>query len=840
MALGARITVVVVAFTAVLTVGQLGVAQPSRAAEVADLVTIRDLARDAYVWGLAPEFVYRFSHYQELVSAPVNTLKYGSNEAAWNNNATNAGDSSVLYINAFIDFNPTLGGPDRMVLTVPPTDGQYYVVNYLDAFVNGIGSIGNRTTPTRKTTSYVLVGPDDDWAKRSYVTLDGRDYPVLATDANLSWLLIRIRANSLTDAADPESVANVKTNVVQKFALNSLAAFEANDYSPVYPASYANVSPTPQQVQEAQAWKSTPTNALAFFGQVGEGLAYSPLPVKKTAMNGTAMSDLPSWYIPQSGATDTYFMPAYDQQPTLERFAPIGLTASGFKVPKGWGSAELAALEAGFQAGVAVVQAAVSAGTATPATNYWSYLNDVIGTYPNTKSGYIVRAVVVLAGGSANIPLDAVYPTLNSNDGGAQLDGNNTYSITFTPPQSNYASYPVTGTLPPMVERCGKVAGFWSLVVYQPDATSSSSPFIPQTSVLNTAYSDATSTEVVSVSGNTMTVKAPDWGPIDLSTPLVFGSNAADYGLLPGVVYYVASQPTQLDATKYAFQLSNRWIQELSPGRVPIQQSGSVGGQPGSVVTLTAGTSGLTFGPVQPVSQLGSDQLNAGDLAHNPDGSVTLWLGPSLPSGASVSNWIPTPNTAYYQSVFGASSTVSTAIQVMIRMYYPRPGNRPPSILPLNDAVTTTYVLPPLVKVDTTASSPSGPVATPSSFAPPRNPASGCVVAPGVRLLSDVLAAEVMNRYMVHPLSTKLGAAPLVKVRTGVPVALVAKGLKPSTDYRVRVKVDGTYTDVWTVRSSASGTVALPVVTLKRAGRYTFDVTPTGGGGSRYLRVEVR
>jgi len=186
MALGARITVVVVAFTAVLTMGQLGVAQPSRAASVADLVTIRDLARDAYVWGLAPEFVYRFSHYQELVSAPVNTLKYGGNEAAWNNNATNAGDASVLYINAFIDFNPTLGGPQRMVLTVPPTDGQYYVVNYLDAFVNGIGSIGNRTTPTRKPTSYVLVGPDDEWAKRSYVTLDGRDYPVMTTDSNLA------------------------------------------------------------------------------------------------------------------------------------------------------------------------------------------------------------------------------------------------------------------------------------------------------------------------------------------------------------------------------------------------------------------------------------------------------------------------------------------------------------------------------------------------------------------------------------------------------------------------------------------------------------------------------
>lgn len=64
---------------ALATIGQ---APPAQAVDRPDLVSIRNLARDAYIWGLAPEFVYRFSHYQELVSAPVNTLKYGNNEAA--------------------------------------------------------------------------------------------------------------------------------------------------------------------------------------------------------------------------------------------------------------------------------------------------------------------------------------------------------------------------------------------------------------------------------------------------------------------------------------------------------------------------------------------------------------------------------------------------------------------------------------------------------------------------------------------------------------------------------------------------------------------------------------
>ncbi len=802
---------------ALATIGQAPAAQ---AVDRPDLVSIRNLARDAYIWGLAPEFVYRFSHYQELVSAPVNTLKYGNNEAAWNNNATNAGDASVLYINAFIDFNTTGGAP--MVLTVPPTTGQYYVANYLDAFVNGIGSIGNRTTPTNVATSYVLVSPTDPLADMKTVTLNGTVYPVLATDTQLNWLLIRIRANSLTAAAASTSVASVRQNVVDAFALNSLSDFAANGYAAVYPASFDNVTPSPAQTKQAQAWQSAPTNAVDFFTQVGDGLAYSPLPTAATGMSGTPISDLPPQYLPQYGATDTYYMPAYPQQATLDRFAPIGLTAAGFDIPDGWKAAELAALKSGFEAGEKIAQTAATSGTAKSATSYWSYLNKMIGTYANTRAGYLTRAIVVLAGGSANVPLDGVYPTMNSNDGSTQLDGNNTYSITFTPPQGSYSSYPVTGILPPMVEQGGKVAGFWSLVVYQPDATSSSAPFIPQTSVLNTAYSDATSTNVISVdaASDTLTVNAPAWGPIGLSTPLIFGANAADYGLVPGAVYYVAAGLTGSTAGPYTFQVSRTWLQELSPGKVPIQQSASLGGSPGPIVPLTAGTSPLTFGLVQPVSQLGSDQLSAGDLAVNADGSVTLWVGPNLPSGAAASNWIPTPSTAYYQSLYGTDVSVPTSIQAMIRMYYPTPGSQPPSILPLNSDVSTTYVLPPLVAVDSSGS-------------------ASAVVAPGVVVVSDGVAANLKHRVIPRLLSVTIGGAGHVSLTRGRPVALDVQGMSPGRHYRVRIKVDGVYRDVGVVRATPNGRLALPALAVSRPGTYPLAVTRINGTVHRFLVLDV-
>src|SRR5262249_59499303 len=112
----------------------------------------------------------------------------------------------------------------------------------------------------------------------------------------------------------------------------------------------------------------------------------------------------------------------------------------------------------------------------------------------------------------------------------------------------------------------------------------------------------------------------------------------------------------------------------------------------------------LTYGVVQPVAQLGSKQLDAGQLATNADGSLTLWFGPSLPAGAPASNWIPTPSTAYFQTIYppNEAETVSTALQIIIRMYYPRPGNEPPSILPPplgSSQLPETYIPPVLTQV---------------------------------------------------------------------------------------------------------------------------------------------
>jgi hypothetical protein len=658
---------------------------------------ITALAADAYLWGLGPEFIERTSKYNTIIGAPFNALKYGSVPAAWNNDATNAGDASVLYVSGFVNFDET----PELVFTVPPSRKQYYVVAYYDAYANTIGSIGTRTTPSDVMTSYLLVGPKSPYAKKQTAKIHGYEYSVMASDTTVGWFLIRVLANTLSDASDPTSMPNVLNGVVRKFALNSLEEFETNGHQPVYPPSFVLPPPTPEQVIKAKPYKDAPAHAVDFFTQLGHAVATNPISNRGTGLSGTALSDLPAWMVPQYGATTIYLVPSYGQKAKYDSFAPIGLTEKGFRIPTDWGKAQLDALQAGYLLGQEILDEFIAKGAPDQSTNYWGILNDRVGTYPNNALGYLYRSLIVVEGGVANIPLDAVYPTAVGNPG--PFDGNNTYTVTFTVPTSSNPPLPVAGIYPPMVvDSSGNPQGFWSIHVYATDPKQSTAPFIAQTSVLNTSYSTA-DTPVLSVdaAADTMTVSAPNWGTLVASTPILFDGNAAAYGLTPNTVYYVATAPTANADQTYTFQISTQWLQTLSDDNppVPIQDTGN----PGPIVDLLspADAGALNYGMVKPVTQLGSSQLATNQLARNADGSLTMWFGPTLPTDAPVSNWIPTPSSAYYSTLY-PNVQVSTAFQLTLRMYYPMPGDKPPSILPCTQACPTELpesYIPPLVEL---------------------------------------------------------------------------------------------------------------------------------------------
>jgi hypothetical protein len=719
---------------------------------------IRALAADAYVWGLGLETVYRLSKYNTIIGAPYNALKYGGVPAAWNNEATNAGDASVVYVNGFLKFDES----PELVFTTPPTNPvppfTYYVAAYYDAYGNDIGSFGTRTTPSRRATSYLLVGPTSRYAHLQTATIRGYTYPVMASDTNINWFLIRVRANTLIDASAPTSVPSIVNTVSHKFYLNTLREFEQNGHQPVPPANnFYYPPPNQDQINAAAPYQNTPicavdgapncsptpANQPTFFNQLGDAVRSNPIPRADTGLSGTLVSNLPNYVLAQYGAgpTSTYVVPSYGQQGKLDSFAPIGLSRNGFHVPDNWGPTQLEALQDGFQEGQQILQAFLNGAASDQCTNYWGIVNDFVGTYPNNDVGYLYRSFSAAEGGVSNYPLDAVYPTmpnLPSLTPGASpkpLDGNNTYTVTFVMPGSSpipgpctsASAGPISGILPPMYPEPTppvfvEPAGFWSIHVYAEDPTQAAAPFIAQTSLQNLYYStvDSQSTVTVDPACSTITVSPPNWGGnIVSSTPILFSDNAADYGLTPDTVYYaVCSAPNgctsgcpNADGT-FTFQVTTTWKQDLSadPSPVPIQgpPPSANAGIPVTLPTPVPGASPLQYGMVQPVTQLGSTQIKAHQLYVDPaNNSLTLWFGPVLPPGAPASNWIPTPNTAYYQAVYN-NSNISTNFQLTLRMYYPwaaaepPPSGVPPSILPCTEChppLHESYVPPTVVCV---------------------------------------------------------------------------------------------------------------------------------------------
>lgn len=684
---------------------------------------IRRTAAQAGIWALAPEFSYRFNRYNKLVTAPYNTIAYAPYAAQWDDASTNAGNASVIYLNSSLSLKR-----QDLVFTVPLTNGTFQMIQVLDAFVNTVADPGTRTTPTDETAHYLVVGPESKYAKLTEAVIDGRTFPVISIGTNRGEILARVLGDPNAPPSDPRSFASSFENVAKKYALNTLEDFSRNGYAPVYPTGpYAYQIPpvSPEQAQRAAKWRNVPDNAVAFFEQAGAALRLSPLPRRGTGIGGTSAADLPSYVPPQPGFDGVYHSPSSGQRATLKSFASIGLTARGYRVPRGWGEAELTALQQGFTAGLTAAKVRLLQAT-TAETNYWLYVNrdDEFGTYANTPIGYLGRASAIFAGGFPNLPSDGFYATQLREGGGPNpLQGDNTYNITFQPEDAAGGVLPADGILPPIAtDADGNLLGFWSMTIYQTDFTEAAAPFISQASVLNTAYSQAeTTVYAIDTEVATITVAASAVGPLRAGTAIMFSDNASGFGLESDKAYFVATSPVTnaagsipgIDVVTYTFPIAETWQQELSSVGTPIQQVNAETSTPqGAIVSLTtpqSPDSPLAFGVVQPVSQLGSLQIESKDkggvgLEPNEDGSYTIWLAPALPAGVAATNWIPTPSQEYLQAIYPGVETLNSEIQPILRMYYARSGSQPPSILPCPAGTTgcgtglaTTYVIPEIV-----------------------------------------------------------------------------------------------------------------------------------------------
>ena len=295
----------------------------------------------------------------------------------------------TLYSSAFLDLSK-----EPMVMSVPDTNGRYYLMPMLDAWTNIIGSPGKRTTGT-KAGSFAITGPG--WTGTLPAGISEIKSPT-----NMVWIIGRTQTNG------PEDYAAVHA-IQGGFKLVPLSAY-GKPYTPPAGTVDPNVDMKTAPVDQLKAMSAT-----TFFSRLAALLKDNPPPASEA--------------------------------PILARLAALGIVPGEPFDPSKLDPAVAKGLEQSVSAALEKLNAA-SKETGAP-VNGWRVPPMILG---NFGSEYGARAVVALVGLGANLPADAVYPSVFVDADGQPLDSANKYVIRFE-----------KDSAPP-------VNAFWSVTMYDPNS----------------------------------------------------------------------------------------------------------------------------------------------------------------------------------------------------------------------------------------------------------------------------------------------------------------------------------------------------------------------------------
>ena len=345
------------------------------------------LGGEAVAYGLPLMIAELTKRVQTNVAAPEPNAHAPLNQFGSMTKYPTAADKDVVRLNvdtlysfAFLDLSK-----EPMVLSVPDTNGRYYLMPLIDAWTNVFASPGKRTTGT-KAGNFVITGPD--WTG---------ELPKGMTEYKSPTNTVLVAGR--TQANGPKDYAAV--NAIQaKYKMTPLSAW-GKPYTP--PAGTVDpgidMSPPVEQVGKM--------SATTYFQTLATLLKANPPP----AADAAAVAQLAKIGI----------VPGQD-------FDPAKLEPSVAKALDGVVQKTLATLQ----------EAAKTAGTPV---NGW---NIPAKDLANFGTDYATRAVVALVGFGANINDDAIYPSAFFDGDGQPLSGTNKYTLHFdkgqTPPTNAFWS----------------------------------------------------------------------------------------------------------------------------------------------------------------------------------------------------------------------------------------------------------------------------------------------------------------------------------------------------------------------------------------------------------------
>jgi hypothetical protein len=287
----------------------------------------------------------------------------------------------TLYSSAFLDLSS-----EPLVLSVPDTDGRYYLLPMFDAWTNVFATPGARTTGT-KAGNFVITGPN--WT--GPVPPGMQEFK---SSTNMIWILGRTQTNGPKDYAAVHAIQ-------AGFKLVPLSQFGKPYTAPEGVVDLAADMKTPP-VEELQHM-----TGVEFLTSLAKLLKSNPPP-----------------------ATDA---------PVLAKLKTIGVVPGEPFDPSKLDPAVAKELDGAVKVAIATLQKKATQMGAP--VNGWRIPKMNIAAF---GTDYDTRAFIALIAFGANLPADALYPTTFVDNEGKPLDGANRYVLHFganlTPPVNAFWS----------------------------------------------------------------------------------------------------------------------------------------------------------------------------------------------------------------------------------------------------------------------------------------------------------------------------------------------------------------------------------------------------------------
>jgi len=284
----------------------------------------------------------------------------------------------TLYSSAWLDLTK-----EPLIVSVPDTNGRYYLLPMLDMWTDVFASPGWRTTGTQ--AQHFLIAPEGwrpDLRDRFIEEFRlPRDTQRINAPTSHVWIIGRTKTDGPQDYhAVHEIQAGFKVTPLSEWGRT------ARPVEVKFDPSIDMKTPPKIQVDTMPAGK--------FFAYAAELLKVNP--------------------------------PHITDEPILARMKHIGIERGhSFDIEKA-SPAVKRALEDAPEAAQKLMEWAMP--TLARVANHWSINANVMGVYGNY---YLKRAIITQWGLGANLPEDAIYPSSLGDEAGRPLDGANRYAIHF-------------------------------------------------------------------------------------------------------------------------------------------------------------------------------------------------------------------------------------------------------------------------------------------------------------------------------------------------------------------------------------------------------------------------